>query len=71
MVVTEALPARLWSDLPGQLGMLPELEPAPEPEQMDLFDETGAAAVCVACGVRPWGHGYCGELCRECAAEGS
>lgn len=22
---------------------------------------------CVECGDRPWGHGYCGELCSVCA----
>lgn len=25
--------------------------------------------MCVNCGVRPWGFGYCGEECRQCGAE--
>jgi hypothetical protein len=24
---------------------------------------------CVACGERPWGFGYCGEECQQCAAD--
>lgn len=31
-------------------------------------DETdGNDMPCISCGRRPWGHGYCGELCRRCA----
>jgi hypothetical protein len=29
--------------------------------------EPDPTTVCVECGVRPWGHGYCGEQCKECA----
>lgn len=31
--------------------------------------EDGEPLPCVECGTRPWGFGYCGELCRECAAK--
>lgn len=25
------------------------------------------APVCISCGDRPWGWGYCGEYCKVCA----
>lgn len=32
-------------------------------------DQPEDFGMCVNCGVRPWGFGYCGEECRQCGAE--
>ena len=31
--------------------------------------EEDATPKCIGCGKRPWGFGYCGEECKQCAAE--
>lgn len=35
----------------------------------DTAEQADHSNACVRCGNAPWGHGYCGELCKRCAAD--
>lgn len=41
----------------------------PDPEEEEAADPEEGCTLCVSCGERPWGYGYCGEECEECAHE--
>lgn len=53
--------------------------PSSEPEYCDQCgvchagpcddEDEDDTELCVSCGTRPWGFGYCGEECRQCGAE--
>lgn len=58
----------LLADIEATLQELP-IEDREDPHSwLAALREFAETPVCVTCGSAPWGFGYCGEECEECAA---
>lgn len=66
--------ARLSEDEPQSFAVVPVEVDSPEDEDpagwaiLHYTKTDEPFEMCVTCGVKPWGHGYCGEQCEKCAA---